>query len=323
MATDTLDLWQTAATGSWVSEAPDSLGTASSERSILQQSMEPDGNPRYLDRGPLSRGGMGEVRLVWDRRLGRTLARKILSVNISESAWRRFTAEARLTARLDHPGIVPVYDFGVLEDGRPWFTMKRVEGQTLSAVAGTWRLRRLLNALLRASEAVAYAHKEGVLHRDLKPDNIMVGAFGQVYVVDWGIARLPGTVDAPQDGFSPAQTRAGAVFGTPAYMPPEQAVGEQERISPASDVYGLGATMWHLLAGRPPYTGHGDDIIATLASRPAPPRLDEAVDRPLPAPLVSLCCAAMAPDPRDRPDSAAAFVSALSDWLDGVDVAKL
>ena len=289
---------------------------------------------RYQDLGFIAQGGMGEVRRAWDKQLARVVAIKILHPSLSEHPGlaARFTIEGRLTARLQHPGIVPVHDAGTLPDGRLWFAMKEVHGQTFASVisgihaasaggpwqaAGGWSFRRLLAALLRVCETVAYTHSQGIIHRDLKPDNIMVGQFGEVLVMDWGLARLlaepavPNTATPTPPPLS-GGTRVGQIMGTPAYMPPEQARGEP--LTPAADAYALGGVLYTVLSGRPPY--HGGRI-AIDAVRAGPPRpVDDDHPARLPPELCDLCRAAMARDPRDRP-SAAQVAAQLSQWLDG------
>ena len=227
-----------------------------------------EGLSRYENLGPIGMGGMGEVHRVRDRRLGRRLALKTLhsSALSRPSLVARFFEEAQTTAQLQHPGIVPIHDLGTLPDGRLWFTMKEVTGQTFGeviaevhAVSGTrwqpaasgWTLRRLVDALHQVCEAVGYAHSRGVVHRDLKPDNIMVGSHGEVLVLDWGLAKVLGRPDrAAEEGElapvqtdrsrdSAHQTQVGEVAGTPAYMPPEQALGKVDQIDARSDVYAL------------------------------------------------------------------------------------
>ena len=205
---------------------------------------------RYQDLGLLGAGGMGEVRRVLDTKLNRTLAMKILHGDLctQPSTLSRFMDEAQATAQLQHPNIVPVHDIGHLADGRVWFTMLEVQGRTLGdAIRESrsrrrsqtsprgWTFRRLVAALLSVCRALAYAHDRGVVHRDLKPDNVMVGETGEVYVLDWGLAKIVGRPDLPaQDGdldvdvvrtARPEEhlTDAGRVVGTAAYMPPEQA----------------------------------------------------------------------------------------------------
>ena len=206
-----------------------------------------EGLSRYDDLGLIGMGGMGEVRRVRDRRLGRQLALKTLHLPALNrpALVARFLEEAQATAQLQHPGIVPIHDLGTLPDGRLWFTMKEVTGQTFGQVIAEvhapsdarreptdsgWTLRRLVDALHQVCEAVGYAHSRGVVHRDLKPDNIMVGSHGEVLVLDWGLAKVLGRPDlAAEEGEldpvqtdrsrdSVHQTRVGMVAGTPAYM---------------------------------------------------------------------------------------------------------
>ncbi|MBL8679887.1 MAG: SUMF1/EgtB/PvdO family nonheme iron enzyme [Myxococcales bacterium] len=272
---------------------------------------EPHREPRYVDLGPLARGGMGELRRVRDPALHRVLALKTLPEEraADPGAVARFLSEARLTASLQHPGVVPVHDCGVDERGRPWFAMTEVRGRTLRAVLRELHegpeapspsaLRRALDTFARACEAVAYAHSLDVVHRDLKPDNIMVGALGEVLVVDWGLALR--ATDAPGED----ELRA----GTPAYMPPEQARGDA-RPTAACDVYALGAVLYELLGGAPPYTGTPAAVRAQLLHGPPPPVA-------APADLLALCERAMARDPAGRPSNASELLRELRLVLDG------
>ncbi len=274
---------------------------------------------RFVDLGLLGEGGMGEVRRVRDPALGRAVALKILRRALNDGARARFLEEARVNAQLQHPSIVPVHELGTLPDGRPWFTMREVQGRTLAELiaAGTER-RRLLDALLRACEAVAYAHARGVVHRDLKPSNVMVGDFGEVFVLDWGIAKVLGGVEAPatlrDEGGEQGWTRHGSVMGTPVYMAPEQAEGAPERIGPTTDVWGLGAVLYEILAGRPPLQGDAFLLMAQLLdpalSIPRPPGVDDD--------LWALCASCLRPRPEDRPRDATIVTRALQDFLDGV-----
>ncbi|HMG55542.1 MAG TPA: serine/threonine-protein kinase, partial [Kofleriaceae bacterium] len=222
---------------------------------------------RYDDLCRIGGGAFGEVRRVRDTLFDRVVAMKLLRASHAdrESVRRRFLVEAQITAQLQHPGIVAVYDRGELPDGRLWFTMKEVRGRTLGdvidelhahkepdgfrPVASGWTFRRLIDAFARIAQAIAYAHSRGVVHRDLKPDNLMVGEFGEVLVMDWGLARRLGTEAGELDqaggsgGSSPALTHHGDVLGTPAYMSPEQARGDTARHGPSTDVYALGAVL--------------------------------------------------------------------------------
>ncbi len=237
---------------------------------------------------------------------------------------RQFLEEAQITGQLDHPGIVPVHEVGLDDDGHVFFTMKLVKGETLRAVfervhsgSKDWTRTRVLGLLLRVCEAMSYAHAKGVIHRDLKPSNIMVGAFGEVYVMDWGLACV---VDRNTDGYETvsidtafdgdaletsktARTTGGhRVVGTPVYMPPEQASGAGELISPAHDVYAIGAMIYHLLARRPPYTretgGKVRAVLAELTKGPPDPLHRVAADAP--EELVAICDKAMARDVGER-----------------------
>ncbi len=274
---------------------------------------------RYEDLRRLGSGGFGEVWRVFDRALGRTVAMKFLRVDrCGPTAMGRFLAEIKLAASLSHPGIVAIYDFGPLSNGRLWFTMPEVEGRTLRAVIdeafssppdeATTRKRRLLDHFARVCDAMAYAHSCGVIHRDLKPENVMIGPFGQVFVMDWGLARKIG--DAPEERTistnSPTDamhTQHGDILGTPAYMAPEQAAGQIDRHGPATDVYALGAVLHHLLVGQPPRRLYHDDNSTALSG--------------IAAELVSICARAMATEPQHRYADAGALATEVHAFLDG------
>jgi serine/threonine-protein kinase len=232
-------------------------------------------NYELLDR--IGRGGMGEVYRGKDPALGRDLAVKVLQPELrgDDDAQRRFEQEARVTGALQHPNIVPVHNLGRLPDGRMYFTMKLVRGRTLTQLLaeekGSGRLPELLGVFEKVCQAVAFAHSRGVIHRDLKPSNVMVGAFGEVQVMDWGLAKvLPRDGEAAKGGVefgsgdtvrrvgttgSTADDRRTGTVGTPAYMPPEQARGAGDEVDERADVFGLGAILCEVLTGRPPYTG--------------------------------------------------------------------
>jgi serine/threonine-protein kinase len=295
---------------------------------------------RYEDLGSIGRGGMGEVRRVRDRVMGRVLAMKLLFADLERAPGMRsrFLAEARLTASLQHPGIVPVHDCGALPDGRLWFTMQEIRGRTLGAAIRALHeeagdggpapeaMRRLLEVHARVCEAVAYAHSHGVVHRDLKPDNVMIGEFGEVFVLDWGIARAARSgIEAPRepDDGSPdvsailgpaSRTQAGGILGTPSYMAPEQALGDRKRIGRRTDVYALGAILYEILCGGPPYAGPGA-WAEVLVGPPVP--LASRCLGPVPPDLVALCERAMARDPADRPATARALAEGMRAFLDG------
>ncbi|MCB9765814.1 MAG: SUMF1/EgtB/PvdO family nonheme iron enzyme [Alphaproteobacteria bacterium] len=284
---------------------------------------------RFRDLGLIGKGGMGEVRRVEDLALRRTLALKTLQPRLAGSAHAvtRFVEEAQITAQLEHPGIVPVHELGTMPDRRLYYTMKEVRGRPLrhhiKAVhrASTegwapspdgWTLRRLIDALRRASEAVAYAHSRGVLHRDLKPDNILVGDFGEVLVVDWGLAKVTGhaeeQVHTARTESPLFETHFGAVRGSPPYMPPEQAFGQNDRITERSDVYALGCVLFHILTGRPP---HAREVGPTWTPAPLEGRC------PIPDDLADICHRAMAHRPEERYGDASGLADDLRSWLDG------
>jgi len=220
----------------------------------------PDGpTERFVDEGVLGRGGSAVVRNVFDRELLRHVACKWLTAE-GARARRRFLTEAQITAQLEHPHIVPVHEHGRSLDGRMFMTMKRVSGRTLRGVIRRLGPRRLeprnlgelLTILVQVCDAVAYAHSRGVIHRDLKPTNVMVGEFGQVYLMDWGIARVMPGFDGPTvETTIPGHTPAG---GTPAYMAPEQG-WDDEPPDPRIDVYALGGILYAILTGRSPHRG--------------------------------------------------------------------
>lgn len=230
---------------------------------------------RYEILAPLARGGMGVVWRARDRELARDVAVKVLDLPMVDDAAReRMLREARILAKLEHPGIVPVHDVGTLADGRTWYAMKLVEGSRLGeAVRSEPHLAARLRLFQRICEAVAFAHARGVIHRDLKPDNVMVGSFGEVLVMDWGVAKMFEESSAPSPGDATVRiegaheapgTRPGAVLGTPGWMSPEQASGHSGDVDPRSDVYSLGKIL---------------SSLADTAVEPPPHRLRAVVQR--------------------------------------------
>lgn len=311
-----------------------------SEDGITAEEELPEPPERYSLHHVLGRGGMGEVYRVYDRVLRRELAMKRLRPGLHGHpvSRDRFLTEAQLTAQLQHPGIVPVHDLGTGEDGVPYFTMKEVRGRNLDTIIeevhtagiaagawvetpGGWSLRRLIETFHRACEAVAYAHSRGCIHRDLKPSNIMVGSYGEVMVVDWGLARLlnsPARPERPLDTDRDPlyRTRDGVVAGTPSYMSPEQVRGAQDELDVRSDVYALGAVLYQILSGRPPYiASRAEDILAQVLDGTLKPPTAEA---PLPQVLVAICCRAMAVSPAARFQDVAALIEEVTAWQDGI-----
>jgi formylglycine-generating enzyme required for sulfatase activity/serine/threonine protein kinase len=313
---------------------------------------------RYVRGAEIAHGGMGRVLQVWDADLRRQLAMKVLrgpSGSAGEPlreherlALARFLEEAQVTGQLEHPGIVPVHELGLDEEGRVYFTMKLVRGRTLQRVLdelargeGGWTQTRVLGLLLKVCEAMSYAHAKGVIHRDLKPANVMVGRFGEVYVMDWGLARIRGRAqdDPALDGsdrtppISTARhdpwveqageallTHVGDVIGTPAYMPPEQAAGDLAAVGAHSDVYAVGAMLYHLLAGRAPYQhepgeGPRQALWRRVRERPPPSLHDVAPQAPVE--LVAICERAMSRAPRERYPHMSALADDLTAYVEG------
>ena len=301
---------------------------------------EPDGR-RFRVLRPHAAGGLGEVFIAHDHELNREVALKAIRDRHADdpSSRRRFLLEAEVTGALEHPGIVPIYSLGHDGDGRPYYAMQFVRGETLKeAIARhhapdravpapggrSLALRQLLGRYVAVCNAVAYAHSRGVIHRDLKPANVMLGPYGETLVVDWGLAKSTehGSVNhAPGEGSlhpaapdDAAVTEAGTQLGTPQYMSPEQAAGRLDCTGPASDVYGLGATLYHLLTGRPPFGG--DDVVSVLekvqrGDFPPPRQVEPGVSRALEA----VCLKAMAVRPEDRYATPDALARDVERWL--------
>ncbi len=258
----------------------------------------------YELREQLGAGGMGKVVVARDRRLGRLLAIKVART-ADRSLRVRFTREAVLTARLQHPSIIPVHEAGVWSDDEPFYAMKLVVGASLAQlIAKTKNLDErlaLIPNVIAVVDALAYAHAQRVIHRDLKPDNVIVGEFGETIVIDWGLAKELDAEDDPDAPpyrtFAAGQTIEGSAMGTPPYMAPEQAAGEH--VDQRADVYGLGAMLYHVLSGSAPYEGtSADEIIDQLLAAPPPPLA--ARQDGIPPDLLTIVDKAMARDPVER-----------------------
>jgi len=286
---------------------------------------------RYTTVLEAARGGMGRVWLVRDEQLGREVALKELlpdlggtppdpATALSHPAGGRFAREARVTAQLQHPSITPVYELGRRADGTLYYTMKFVRGRTLSQAIAEGPTfgdrRRLLSHFVDLCQAIAYAHSRGVVHRDIKPGNVMVGDFGETVVVDWGLAKVAAEEPSlPPDECRPVpwegtgyKTAAGHALGTPAYMPPEQAQGRLDEVDERSDIYSLGAVLYEILTGRPPYAGDSAAAVISkvIAEPPPPPR---ALDANVPEEYARICLKAMARNRSERHGSARALVA--------------
>ncbi len=284
---------------------------------------------RYQQGVEIGRGATSRVYLAQDLELVRQVAMKVHEGPRQAVLWR-FVREARVIGRLDHPGIVPVHDLGLTRDGRVFFTMRLIRGKSLKDLLHEEELRtdpslrrRFLEAVVRVCDTLAFAHARGVVHRDIKPSNVMIGAYGEVYVVDWGLARIgaeeratpPGAADG-----SPLETLAGQVLGTPAYMSPEQARGDPDSVGPRSDVYSVGSILYHYLCGHAPFCEGGSapssSAVLERIAAGIPPVLDASA-RALEPELASICARAMARDPRDRYASGSDLASDLRAFLDG------
>jgi serine/threonine-protein kinase len=309
---------------------------------------------RYRRLGLHAKGGLGAVYQARDEELGRLVALKEIQDRHADhpQTQARFVFEAEVTGNLEHPGIVPVYGLGCYPDGRPFYAMRFIHGKSLDEEINRFHeadqpgrdpgeralaLRGLLGRFVAVCNAVAYAHSRGVVHRDIKPGNVMLGEFGETLVVDWGLAKhidrraggvsplsaSPASDAGASDSElsqvatarrSPAATVAGTVVGTPAYMPPEQALGQHEQVGPCSDVYSLGATLYHLLTGRRPFSGGSvKDLLDRVARGDCPPV--RQVKPAVPAALEAICRKAMAIEPGQRYESARALAEEVERWL--------
>ena len=291
---------------------------------------------------PHAEGGLGAVFVALDSELNREVALKqILEKRADDLVLRaRFLMEAEITGRLEHPGIVPVYGLGTYSNGRPYYAMRFIRGDTLKDAITAFHadpalktdpgrhsleLAKLLRRFLDVCNAIEYAHSRGVLHRDLKPSNVVVGKYGETLVVDWGLAKPLGARDSesptndeqllpPSSLSGSADTLPGSVLGTPSYMSPEQAAGRLDDLGPASDVYGLGTTLYFLLAGRDPFErGEIESVLkrVRIGEFPRPREVNPRID---PA-LEAICLRAMARVPEDRYASARSMADEIERWL--------
>ncbi|MHC4100089.1 MAG: protein kinase domain-containing protein [Planctomycetota bacterium] len=302
----------------------------------------PVGGARYESLGEIARGGMGVIIRSHDNDLGRDVAMKVLQSRHAdnEAMVRRFVEEAQIAGQLQHPGVLTVYELGLQPDRRPYFTMRLIKGRTLAELLDERSLpdqdrRRYLSIFERTCQTMAYAHARGVIHRDLKPANVMVGNFGELQVVDWGLAKVleregdgEGTdgqsareteIRLPQTGLQGTHSVAGSVMGTPAYMPPEQARGEVDQLDERADVFALGAILCELLTGEAPYTGDASESLDDASEG----RLDAAWTR-LGAcgaddELVALAKSCLAPRRGDRLRDAGVVAERFTAYLASAD----
>jgi len=337
------------------SEVQASLGHVALERdpyATIGPLSQPTEGLRFRILRPHARGGLGEVFVAEDEELHRQVALKEIQALHADSLENRlrFIAEAEITGKLEHPGIVPVYGLGQYDDGRPYYAMRFIRGdslkeaierfhqtknkQQLSSSAVHVERRKLLQRLIDVCQALDYAHSRGVLHRDLKPGNIMLGRYGETLVVDWGLAKATGVIEptpldreqskdsqastapvVPQSGSSVEPTRVGMAVGTPEFMSPEQAEGRLDDLGPATDVYSLGAILFTILTGKPPIQRQEaeGELLQRIAKTPRPSA--RSVAAATPKPLDSICLRALALNPGDRYASAGRLAEDLEHYL--------
>ncbi|MCU0723009.1 MAG: serine/threonine protein kinase, partial [Planctomycetes bacterium] len=296
---------------------------------------------RYSRMGEIGRGGMGAILKVVDNDIRRPVAMKVILGGSDEDKLSRFVEEAQVTGQLEHPNIVPVHELGVTPEGKVYFTMKLVKGESLDAIldkvaaegrgdpAGRpytdrYPLSHLLEIFLKICDALAFAHSRGVLHRDLKPENVMAGAFGEVLVLDWGLAKVKGRADKASEAVATARSESegersitGDVMGTPAYMPPEQAKGLVEEIDARSDVFALGGILYKILTRKAPYGGATvTNILASAMDASWTPPRRRAPELDVPPELESVCMRAMAARKEDRYPDVESMVADLRAFQD-------
>jgi eukaryotic-like serine/threonine-protein kinase len=322
-------------------EAAATLRLTEQGRPLSTQASGPELAPRrsarFEDLGELARGGMSSVRKVFDRVVLREVAMKVLAPERTLDELSRFIEEAQITGQLDHPNIVPVHDIETDEKGLPTrFTMKLVRGHTLHTYLGeqlgrelgAHELEDVLRIVLKVCDAVAFAHSRGVIHRDLKPSNIMIGTHGQVYVMDWGVAKLRQGTRPSELGLSVPEPLVrtpdtlpeplGTLTGTPSFMAPEQAHGRTHDIDERTDVYGLGGILYYVLTGRPPHDGADvqEDLRLARIGEILPPS-EVAPGKHLPPLLCRIALKALAAEPRDRHPSVNELKQDLETFLRG------
>ncbi len=307
------------------------------EAQRTEESTEPP-ERRYSLEGKLGAGGMGEVFLVRDRDLRRNVAMKMLcgAPDAQEELRLHFIAEAQATSQLEHPGIPPVHEIGFTAEGRVYFTMKVLRGRTLREIidalvacdAGTeteFTLHRLVTVLERVAETLHFAHECGVIHRDLKPANIMLGDYGEVYVIDWGLARVEGQQDHVGERRlqtarteSGHKTQHGAILGTLPYMSPEQSLGQADEVDARSDIFAIGCVLYEILTLKPAYDAVDfSGLYAQVIKCDFPPVGSRNPERPVPGELEAACTMAMAARKSERTSSAGGLARELRAWLDG------
>lgn len=298
------------------------------------------GGSRFRPIRSLARGGLGEVFVAQDQELDREVALKEIQLRHAHQleARRRFVLEAEITGKLEHPSIVPIYGLGAYPDGRPYYAMRLIRGTSMQDVLGKaasslreasfqFELRKLLRSFVAVCQAMQYAHARGIIHRDIKPDNIMLGDYGETLLVDWGLAknlRQASPVAESTDvqpirltrsgSAGDMETQLGRTLGTPQFMSPEQAEGRLDELGPATDIYSLGATLYSILTGRPPFAAESlaSLLLRVVAGQFPPPR---DVNPNVAKPLEAICLRSMALQPEARYSSALALADDVERWL--------
>jgi len=327
-------------------EQPDS---ARPKPSVSSDRPDVDGDPfvnptgRYIPIRPHARGGLGEVYVALDQELSRNVALKAIKAPLADDPANqaRFVREAEITGKLEHPGIVPVYGLGRSEDGRPYYAMRFIEGESLDIAIDRFHtmanetstvgersvaLLGLLRRFIDVCYAIEYAHSRSILHRDLKPSNIMLGKHGETLVVDWGLAkylsetdeRIPSATAATAilpPSHDSEQTLPGSRIGTPAFMSPEQAAGRLEQLGPRSDIYNLGATLYYLLTGQAPFDNAPAGVLILHAQLGDFPRPSQVALWPVPSTLEAICLKAMALRPENRYETARELAEDIERWF--------
>lgn len=308
-----------------------------------------DSGDRFERQDLHAEGGLGQVYEAHDRQLNRTVALKEIKDRYADDgeSRERFTKEAEITGRLEHPGIVPVYALGKYKDGRPFYAMRFIKGKSLRQAVNEYHndekmsheerslaMRSLLGNMLEVCDAIYYAHRRGIVHRDIKPSNIMLGDYGETLVVDWGLAKnlgfrehsttsiMPGEETLmPTSGSSITQTMVGKAIGSPAFMSPEQARGEHETVEFESDIYGLGATLFMIVTGQAPVEGSSSQEILSMVRKGAlvAPR---KIKKSVPKALDAICMKAMAFEPIDRYKTVREFKRELERFLAGEPISS-
>ncbi|HEY4177286.1 MAG TPA: serine/threonine-protein kinase [Kofleriaceae bacterium] len=300
---------------------PVATGTPDPKRASATRGFGAHQVPAHYKIGELiGRGGMGEVIAAQDEHIGREVAiKRMRAANPDSEQLSRFLREARIQARLDHPAIVPVHELGTDPSGHPYFTMKRISGRTLAQhMHDQAKQQTLLRALVSVARAIALAHSKGIIHRDLKPSNIMLGDYDEVYVLDWGVARVldedetPSSVGQDISTLDEESTQTGTMLGTPGYMAPEMIKGEAAYR--AADIYALGAILFEILTAAPLHPRGTAAIAATLQSPQEWPR--RRTDKSIPLELDRICFQALSEQPHDR-QTAQKFADELQSFLDG------